>query len=751
MKPHSTLDDPDIPVTAFMQIDAACDRFEADCRAGRDPDLAAYLDAVPEGARIAMFRNLLCLELEYRRRRGERPDARRYQERFPELADVVDSMFRSLADRPDETGGGMVRPGGREPDTPVDLEGQTRPADPGRDGDSVAARPGDGFSGVEPDDLRAAGYEVRRLLGRGGMGVVYEAQQVALNRLVAIKLLRSGSFASESEVLRFRNEAEAVAQLDHPHIVPIHEVGAHRGRHFFSMKLIAGSSLDRRLDEFVADPRASARLVAVVAEAIHHAHQRGILHRDLKPANILVDETGEPHVTDFGLARRIDGDSELTHSNMLIGTPTYMAPEQTTRGRGAISTATDVYGLGTILYAVLAGRAPFVGTTLVETLDMVRTQYPEPPSRLNPRVPRDLEVICRKCLEKEPGRRYPSALALSEDLSRWLRGEPILARPVSPMVRSAMWCRRNPLIAATAALAILFLIGGLAGVTWKWREAVREQRRSRAVTDFWVHGVLARANRELDPRGGSNPTVSELLDVAGDQLGGWLDGQPEVQAEVRETIGGAYLSLGDFKRAEDHLRRAIDLDTRVNGPRGRTVLLATNLLATLLDRDKRSGEAEPMLRRNLADCRKVLGSDDPAALDAAERLGSVLWHLGRLDEAEAVLRQSVADRGRVFKPEHADTLRSVYLLSQLLRERRQFKEAGELAYRYAHDIQCARGLNHPAMIAALTNRGDVARDQGRRDEAELFYRQAAAEAARILGQGDPVTLAAEAKLAPFAK
>src|SRR5262249_6696571 len=269
-------------------------------------------------------------------------------------------------------------------------------------------------------------------------------------------------------------------------------------RHFFSMKLIAGSSLDRRLAEFADDPRAAARLVAVVAEAIHHAHQRGILHRDLKPANILIDEKGQPHVTDFGLAKRIDGDPELTQSNTLIGTPSYMAPEQTTRARGAVSTATDVYGLGTILYALLAGRAPFTGTTLVETLDMVRTQYPEPPSRLNPRVPRDLEVICRKCLEKEPARRYPSALALSEDLMRWLRGEPILARPVGPMVRASMWCRRNPLIAGAVALALLSFIGGFAGVTWKWREAVHERTRSEVFVDFLSRRLLGRADSEFD-------------------------------------------------------------------------------------------------------------------------------------------------------------------------------------------------------------------------------------------------------------
>ena len=252
------------------------------------------------------------------------------------------------------------------------------------------------------------------------MGVVLKAHQVALNRTVALKVVKSGRFASEAELIRFQTEAEAVAQLDHPHIVPIYEVGQCRGQHFFSMKLVNGTSLDRRLEEFARDPHASARLVATVAQAVHHAHQRGILHRDLKPANVLVDEKGEPHVTDFGLAKRLDGSQEATQSGALLGTPSYMSPEQASGSRGAISTSTDVYGLGTILYALLAGRAPFAGTTLVDTLEMVRNQTPEPPTLLNSRVPRDLEIICLKCLEKEPQRRYQSALALADDLERWL-------------------------------------------------------------------------------------------------------------------------------------------------------------------------------------------------------------------------------------------------------------------------------------------------------------------------------------------
>jgi tetratricopeptide (TPR) repeat protein len=746
MSSRSTCDEPSVTVSAFTKIDEVCDRFEGEYRAGGNPGLASHLAGAPDGLLVPLFRDLLSLDIEYRLRRGERPDAERYREQYPDLGDVVESVFRSLTER---TNSGVnraidtARNEGAEPDReagPAGLE----------DADCEPTGSWGGLRPAEYDDLKSAGYEVRRLLGRGGMGVVYEARQLSLNRLVALKLIRTGSFASESELRRFQNEAEAVAQLDHPHIVPIYEISHHRARHFFSMKLIAGTGLNHRLAGFAADPRAAARLVSTIAQAIHHAHQRGILHRDLKPANILLDEREQPQVTDFGLAKRIDGDPELTQSNTLIGSPSYMAPEQTTRGSAGISTATDVHGLGTILYALLAGRAPFNGPTLADTLDMARTQYPEPPSRLNPRVPHDLDVICRKCLEKEPERRYQSALTLSEDLARWLRGEPILARPPSPLVRAMMWGRRNAPLAATAALALLFLIAGLAVVTWKWREAVRERARSDAVVELLTQRLFVRADSELNSHG-RNPTVRELLDDTASTLGGWLDGQLDVEARVRQTIGGAYLSLDQFKSAEEQLRSAIDLDTRVNGPKARTGLRATSLLATLLDRTDRAALAEPLLSRNLAVCREVLGPDDSTSLDAAERLGTVLWHLGRLEEAEAVLRRNVEDRSRVFKPDHPQTLRSVYLLSRLLREQRRFDEAKDLAYRYAHDIQCARGANHPDRIAALTNQGDVARDQGERDLAERYYRQAALEAGRILGPEHQATRAAEANLSRFAE
>ena len=305
-------------------------------------------------------------------------------------------------------------------------------------------------------------YEIRRELGRGGMGVVYEARQVSLNRPVALKMVRAGLLAGDDELRRFQNEAEAVALLDHPGIVPVYEVGAHDSQHYFSMKLVPGGSLVPLLTRYRDDPRAAARLAAEAAEAVAHAHARGILHRDLKPANILVDDQGRPHVTDFGLAKKVEADVELTQSGAILGTPAYMSPEQASGRRGAVTTASDVYGLGAVLYSLLTGRAPFGGDGVVETIDAVRHRPPEPPRQLNAALPRDLETICLRCLEKDPRRRYPTAQALAEDLRAWLDSRPIAARRVGPAERAWLWCRRRPAVAALSAAVALAVVGGAA-------------------------------------------------------------------------------------------------------------------------------------------------------------------------------------------------------------------------------------------------------------------------------------------------
>src|SRR5450631_3844092 len=233
-------------------------------------------------------------------------------------------------------------------------------------------------------------------------------------------MIKAGVLADDAEMRRFQNEAEAVALLDHVGIVPVYEVGHHDGQRYFSMKLVEGGNLAEQLASFKDNPKAAAILLAEVAEAVHHAHMRGILHRDLKPANILLDTEGHPHVTDFGLAKRVEADIEMTASGAILGTPAYMSPEQAVGHRGSITTATDIYGMGAILYALLTGKAPFGGDSLMETLDAVRTHPPESPRKFNPDTPRDLETICLKCLEKDPRRRYASAHELAADLTNWL-------------------------------------------------------------------------------------------------------------------------------------------------------------------------------------------------------------------------------------------------------------------------------------------------------------------------------------------
>jgi WD40 repeat protein len=322
-----------------------------------------------------------------------------------------------------------------------------------------------------PSLPEVAGYEVLAELGRGGMGVVYKARQRGLNRVVALKMILAGQLASPQDVRRFQVEATAAAELDHPHIVPIYEVGQDAGRHFFSMKLIEHGTLASELNRIRRDTRSAVGLVVAVCRAVHYAHQRGILHRDLKPANILLDAEGRPHVADFGLAKRTSGGATVTHSNAIVGTPGYIAPEQARGERGA-STAADVYSLGAILFAVLTGRPPFQAGTPLDTLLQVLEREPPTPHSLNASVNRDLETVCLKCLEKEPARRYESAAALADDLGRWLRGEPIAARAAGAPERLWRWCRRNP--AAVALVASLVLIAGASSVVALWWRADRD-------------------------------------------------------------------------------------------------------------------------------------------------------------------------------------------------------------------------------------------------------------------------------------
>jgi serine/threonine-protein kinase len=391
--------------------------------------------------------------------------------------------------------------------------------------------------GEPAEAVRSFGdYEILAELGRGGMGVVYRARQKSLNRPVALKVIRAAALASPEDRRRFRNEAEIVALLDHPNIVPVHEVGEHDGRLYFSMKLIEGASLAEQLDRFRDDQPAAARLLVAVARAVHHAHQRGVLHRDLKPSNILLDwraggvsplSPPVPHVTDFGLARRLGADSSLTESGALVGTPRYMAPEQAGGGKGLVTTATDVHGLGAVLYALLTGGPPFRAEGVQETLEQVRTCEPRPPSALRRGGDRELETVCLKCLEKEPERRYGSAEELARDLERWLNHEPVRARRTRWWQRLGKWGRRRPAAAAlTAVLLVAAVAGGAGGLWWVQRRAEAKADAEAAIREAmqycleerWPEGQSAvrRAQAALTTAGADRTLRQQAAELARD-------------------------------------------------------------------------------------------------------------------------------------------------------------------------------------------------------------------------------------------
>jgi WD40 repeat protein len=396
----------------------------------------------------ALFLELIWSEVLLREGLGETPALAEYQQRFPQFATELSRRF-------------ALR---REFTQPLPTATTLPPA------------LGNGPGGQA---LRVGGYEVLGLLGEGGMGVVYKARHLQLGHEVALKMILGGAHASGEYLARFRLEAAAVARLKHPGIVHLYEFGEHDGRPFFSLELVDGGSLAGKLQADPLTGREAAALVEKVARAVQHAHEAGILHRDLKPANVLLTPGGEPKITDFGLAKQLNSDAGLSITGAVLGTPSYMAPEQAAGRLGDIGPTTDVYALGAILYECLTGQPPFRGSTVQETLDLVSRQEPTRPGRWVPTVPRDLETVCLRCLEKETTKRYATAADLADDLKRYLEGEPVRARPVRSWERAWKWARRRPVVAALLGLVVLLTVAGLGSFFWAYGRALQEATNAR--------------------------------------------------------------------------------------------------------------------------------------------------------------------------------------------------------------------------------------------------------------------------------
>jgi serine/threonine protein kinase/Tfp pilus assembly protein PilF len=610
-------------------------------------------------------------------------------------------------------------------------------------------------------------YELVNEIARGGMGVVYRARQISLNRIVAVKVLLFGQFASDAFVKRFRAEAEAAASLRHTNIVGIYEVGEHEGQHYFSMELVEGPSLAQVARDQPLPARQAAQYLKTIAEAVDYAHQRGVLHRDLKPSNVLIDPGGQPRITDFGLAKRLSNsefgtrNSELTVTGQMLGSPNYMPPEQADPKRGSASPASDVYSLGAILYQLLTGRPPFLAETLEQTLAQLLHRDPVAPRLLNPAIPRDLETICVRCLEKESARRYATAGQLADELGRFLRDEPILARPAGPPEKLWRWCRREPLVAGLAFGLAAALVGGL-GITnlllWREREAGRRasqaeqlqsQLRSRAETERESATVEAAKSRQLAEflrrtleRAGPSASLGrdttllrEILDQTAARIDHELTNQPSVMAEMRDTLGRTYYDIGDAKKAIEMHREALRLRHELGEAEALGGAQSTHLLAQALAENGDLDEAESLNFQALALWKKLRGPEDPKVASSLNNLGNVYFRRRDLDRAKEYFEQALAIYRQTDDP---NTSAPLHNLANVLALQNHFAAAEKL-YREAVTLARQRhGDLHPTTALYLRNLGDVLRAQGKLEEAAAAHGEALTTRANLLDELHPL-------------
>lgn len=628
---------------------------------------------------------------------------------------------------------------------------------------------------------RIGQYRILGVLGQGGMGIVYRAEQERPRRIVALKVIRPGIESSET-LRRFEHESQVLACLQHPGIAQIYEAGtADTGagpQPFFAMELVEGETLTQYAERHKLAIRQRLELICRICDAVHHAHQKGVVHRDLKPANILIDAAGQPKVLDFGVARATDGDLLVTTlqttMGRLVGTVAYMSPEQVSGDPRQLDTRSDVYGLGVICYELLTGRTPIEirQRTLPDAVRAVVEDEPTALGSINRLYRGDVETIIAKALEKDKERRYQSASELAQDIRRYLADQPITARPPTTLYQFRKFARRNRPLVAGILIAFVALLGGIVGTTSqalraisqrdRAREAehVADQRRleaeaqrqeaqrqtavARAINEFLNEDLLAAAKPEEQ---GRDVTVREVLDKASAAVKDRFRDEPIIEAAVRQTLGSTYVAMGQYKLAEPHVQTAMAIYLRELGEGDIETLESMNSLAMLYQRENRIPEAEQLCLRALDIKKRVLGEDDQRTWNSMNTLANLYAKQRRYDEAEALFRHVLESRKRTLREDHTLTLTSYNNLATIYCIQGRFEEA-EPILKEALDAEArSLGAEHPKTLLTMNNLATLYQDMKRRPESERLHVRTLQARRRVLGDDHPDTLISMQNLA----
>jgi serine/threonine protein kinase len=734
------------------QIDDCCDRFEAAWKSGRPPQIDAYLDEFPEAVRPKLLRELLAIEVNYwsaaeRRRLSKDIFLIQHPHLAPLIDDEVEGQFatrtegRTIRASGDSPGGANAvagRRGSTRRDSrglhircphcqnPVELlaDSPLEEISCGACGDSFSLVEREGESFTRTPLKRIGRFELTSRLGVGGFGTVWKALDTELDRVVALKIPRKGQLSS-SETEQFFREARAAAQLKHPNIVPVHEVGRDGDTIFIVTDLIHGVSLADWLKEEKPSAKEAAKLIAVIADALHFAHQQGVVHRDLKPSNIMIDTAGQPHLMDFGLAKREIGEVTMTVEGQILGTPAYMSPEQAQGQTSWIDRRTDIYSLGVVLFELLTRELPYRGGVQQQIHQRIRDDAPSP-RKLNSHIPIDLATICLKCLERDPNRRYSTAAEMSAELNRFLRGEPIVARPISPLARLARWAKRNPAVAAAGALTVLLAIGGpLAAIMIESSRRTAVTQREKIASQLNERNALiSEYEQRIDAESAKLKSVSEQQEAL-------IDASPGIEQivpEWRKRLIVEYLQQHESAILESLENSDLSGESRAQAEIGLGYLLAevdrreeaiarfdsASLLLAKLSREHSDAD---QFRLALADCYMQM-SDLQRALDrkqeakqSALRAVAIREELARrqpassarqLEYLDAVMGAEGATADRESRVPH-DAAQGKSSFQEMHQVRGELKNHWSSAPSALYELGCYLTLRSPLLVDELTS------------------------------------------------